>query len=295
MELDDIIAREILSNYKQGQYNSNLDGLKKDISRIQNASVKARLYDKVFGAIDLGENVLPPNVFIVLHGIRTRAEAQSKLIHSLKENNHSDSYAIQYEFVNLFKFWVPFFAFRKGKIKRVLRDIRDLKKKYQFSEFTVFAHSFGTYVISKILEEETDLTIENLLLCGAIIPDDYNWSKLPNCPKVIINDCGTRDIYPVLAKGLSFGYGTSGRFGFGTPRVTDRFHDFGHSDFFEDDFIEKYWQPFFLHKKIIDSEWTYQRPTTPLFVNYMASKWFYIISLGVLVAFIVSIRSYIGI
>jgi pimeloyl-ACP methyl ester carboxylesterase len=281
MEMDDLIAREILSKYKRQEYRSDLDSLKKDISRVQDARIRGRLFDKIFGALELGEEVLPPKVFVILHGIRTRAEAQSKLVSSLKKNDYPDSFAIQYEFLNAFKFWVPFFIFRKKKIKRVLRDIRDLKKKYQLSEFTVFAHSFGTYVISKILEEQSDLTIENLVLCGAIISDDYDWSKLPNCPDVIINDCGTRDIYPVLAKGLSFGYGTTGRFGFGTPRVTDRFHDFGHSDFFEDDFIEKYWQPFFVNKNVIESEWTHQRPTTPLYINYMASKWFYAVCLSI--------------
>lgn len=282
--MDDLIAREILSKYKRNEYTGNLDALKKDLSRLHDNKIKQQITDKIIGAFELGDEVLPPKVNIVIHGIRTRAEGQAKIIQSLKNNDLPNSYPIQYDFFNLFKFWSPFFIFRRKKIKKVLKEIRDLKMRYRYSEFTIFAHSFGTYVISKILKEESDLKIDNLFLCGAIISDDYDWSELPNCPSLIINDCGTRDLYPVLAKGFCFGYGTSGRFGFGSSRVTDRFHNCGHSDFFNDRFIQKYLEPFYVNNHIEESEWTYNRSTAPYWVNCLASKTFNIICILLILA-----------
>lgn len=283
--MDDLAAKKILKRYKEGKYPS-LKALREDIAQLDDDKQKKFLFNHIFALSDIGASVSPPHIHIIIHGIRTRAEAQARLVKALKDSGYENSYSIQYEFLNAFKFWVPFF-FKKNKIKRVLRDIRDLKQRYKLSEFTVYAHSFGTYVISEILREEHDLTIDNLVLCGAIVPQSYDWAALPNCPGAIINDCGTRDIWPVIAKGTCFGYGASGRFGFGNPRVKDRFHDIGHSDFFENDFIEKYWKPFFDNYEVIEPEWTYKRPNAPQVLNYLASKFFYITVILLLLAILI--------
>ncbi len=59
----------------------------------------------------------------------------------------------------------------------------------------------------------------------------------------IINECGIRDHWPVIAKSVSWDYGASGTYGFGSFNVRDRFHPLGHSGYFETDFVRQYWVP----------------------------------------------------
>jgi hypothetical protein len=59
----------------------------------------------------------------------------------------------------------------------------------------------------------------------------------------IINECGIRDVWPVLAQSVTWGYGSTGTFGFGVQNVRDRFHPSGHSAFFDKNFVRDYWLP----------------------------------------------------
>jgi hypothetical protein len=45
----------------------------------------------------------------------------------------------------------------------------------------------------------------------------------------------------VFAESITWGYGSSGRFGFQTHLVRDRYHDLGHSGFFTEGFAKKFW------------------------------------------------------
>jgi hypothetical protein len=70
----------------------------------------------------------------------------------------------------------------------------------------------------------------------------------------VANDCGVRDFWPVLAYSMTTGYGASGRFGFGHPRVRDRFHRVGHSGFLSEEFVRKYWLPYLTAGTIVEGE-----------------------------------------
>ena len=68
----------------------------------------------------------------------------------------------------------------------------------------------------------------------------------------VINDCGIKDPFPVIAEAVLWGYGSSGTFGASQTAVYDRFHDLGHSGFYgEDDFVEKFWVPALEHGDIV--------------------------------------------
>ena len=116
--------------------------------------------------------------------------------------------------------------------------------------------------MSQILTKRPDLQLHRLLLCGAIIDRFFAWDGLASFPtEGVINDVGTRDTLPTIAKMVSWGYGSSGTFGFRTHKVKDRFFDFDHSDFFSDEHIEQFWIPYLVHGEVVESNWSHDRPT----------------------------------
>ena len=88
---------------------------------------------------------------------------------------------------------------------------------------------------------------------------------------MVVNDCGTEDVWPILARAVTWGYGPTGTFGFGDPRVDDRYHRLTHGAFFNAEFVRKYWVPYIAEGKIIRPEWEKNRPPPPLWMSLLAS------------------------
>lgn len=238
--------------------------IKDSLNTIQDPSQKA-LAESL---LDIYINVvgLPSNIVVLIHGIRTYAQWQ-ELLKSELESNDTKTYTIGYGYFDAFRFWFPF-VFRRFPINKVKQQLRNIQTKHPKDKIIVVAHSYGTYVISKIISDEPDIKVHRLLLCGSIIKNSFRWDKLARLPQGgIINDCGTKDIWPVLAKSLSWGYGSSGRFGFQTSEVENRYHDLGHSDFFEAEFMKQFWLPFIITGTPIKSEWNKQIPNPPIWIQ----------------------------
>src|SRR5207244_3865633 len=106
---------------------------------------------------------------------------------------------------------------RQGPVQRVVRELRDLRASHPTARISVVAHSFGTYALVKALEEP-DIRLNRVILCGCIVPEEFRRARheAQLGADSILNDCGTHDIWPVLAKSLTWGYGATGTFGFGT-------------------------------------------------------------------------------
>jgi hypothetical protein len=65
----------------------------------------------------------------------------------------------------------------------------------------------------------------------------------------------------VIAEVVTFGYGSSGTYGFRRPAIRDRWHNGkAHSDFLNEEFCKKYWVPLLRDGKIIDDEAKAERP-----------------------------------
>lgn len=206
------------------------------------------------------------NIIVLIHGINTHAVWQERLADTLNNEENIEVFPIGYGYFDVIKFLIPVVT-RQSPINKVTRELRALKTKYPDAHFSIVAHSFGTYIMSKILAEETDIQIHRMQLCGSIIPEKYRWDKVTSrITGVIINDAGTKDLWPVLATLASWGYGPSGTFGFKTIDVRDRFHDCGHSDFFTEEHMEKYWIPLLTDGQVVKSTWTSARPSPSWFV-----------------------------
>lgn len=203
------------------------------------------------GTVDIADS----HVVILVHGIHTNGSWQQDVQEQMEGVPCLRVQELGYELVT-----GPHFAMfsRAGPIKKVVRDIRTIKREEPLVKVSVIAHSFGTYIISKVLEENPDIQFHKIITCGSVVRRDYDWSKhAPHARRGdIVNDVGVRDLWPVIANCMTFGYGASGNQGFRNASVTDRFFNYGHSDFFElkNDHIRKYWRPIFESGTIQKSE-----------------------------------------
>lgn len=206
---------------------------------------------------ELKSPTLPPvqgQIVLLFHGIRTHGSWEER-IHRAISREGITVVPLRYGYFDVFRFWFPFWT-RQGPIHRLQREIHIVKNRHPDKQLSIIAHSFGTYAISRILQDEPTLEIYRLVLCGSIIPTKYRWDQMHNRrPDNTINECGSRDMWPVLAQSLSWGYGPSGTFGFGTACVKDRFHNYRHSDYFKDEFINRFWVPFVTNGEVVQSEW----------------------------------------
>ena len=85
---------------------------------------------------------------------------------------------------------------------------------------------------------------------------DFPFEKIPESfePK-LLNEVGSRDIWPALAESITWGYGSAGTYGFRRPRVEDRWHyQAKHSTFLNAEFCRKYWVPFLTDRSIVSSD-----------------------------------------
>lgn len=226
-------------------------------------------------------------VVALIHGIRTTGNWQEKARAVLLKEKGVTVVPIGYGYFDLLRFLGPA---RKQPIERVKSELRDLQRMHPGADLIVMAHSFGTYIVSKLLQDAPDIRIARLLLCGSIIPLTYRWDQLPHhfTQKTLINEVGTNDYWPVFARVASFGYGGSGSFGFKTARVWDRFFAYGHSDFFTEKHFEDFWKPFILHGEVVTSPWDNQRPTPPWWISFLGSIPMVKIVLGILVLLLVA-------
>ena len=264
-----LFTSDLLSTLKQLPIEDHLNYIKKRLHEIEDPNERSIAETLIFIGASTPFASDNTKVIVLIHGIRTFAEWFDLLQSEVKKNSNTEVYFIKYGFFDALRFWFPFFT-RSGKIIHAKRELRSIRNKHRTADFIVVAHSFGTYIISKILSTESDIDIKRLLTCGSIIPEDYRWDLLPRPPNSILNDCGIHDIWPIAAKTLSWGYGTSGSFGFNSIHTHDRFFDVGHSGFFNEDFITTYWLPFINDGIIRDSDFIATRPK-PSYIKSLLS------------------------
>jgi pimeloyl-ACP methyl ester carboxylesterase len=133
----------------------------------------------------------------------------------------------------------------------------DLKERIDTSTLSkrpsLVAHSFGTYVIGNALLKYDDIVLDKLILCGSILPTDFDWGLILDRCQVnyILNDYGVEDNWSKLAKYFIPDSGDSGANGFplksGIIRQERRVF-FRHSDYFKRSHMKNNWAPFLCKK-----------------------------------------------
>ena len=122
-------------------------------------------------------------------------------------------------------------------IRRAQRDLEAAGRKVVCD---LIAHSFGSLLVAKVLDDpqQVDLTFGRLLLTGSIVPVDYGWSKHIASGRVegVLNHRAGQDAWVRLAPWVFPGVGPSGFSGFiEASHVGDYLSSgFGHSDYFKE-------------------------------------------------------------
>lgn len=197
-------------------------------------------------------------VIVTVHGIRTAGKWQKELENAIFTEN-KEVHLEHYEFKNIssFKLLNPFS--RRNIAINFLGQLKELIKENPTSEFYFFSHSFGTYLLSRALENltpENTPKIKCVVLAGSVLKRTYQWHKIKSNLSIdfIINDCGIDDKVLLLSELFAVGLGMAGRVGFDSFKsvnVINRQHIGGHS-FFEKnkDFYKIYWLPLLVESNV---------------------------------------------
>ena len=102
---------------------------------------------------------------------------------------------------------------------------------------------------------------KRIIFCGSIVNSLFPFEQISDrfCSPVL-NEIGTKDVWPALAESVTWGYRASGTNGFNRPDVRDRHHaDSDHSDFLKPCFCREYWVPFLRHGRVVSTSATGSR------------------------------------
>lgn len=205
---------------------------------------------------------------LLIHGINTRAYWYDEVAPILRSIDGVTVKPLSYGYFDVFRFLLPG-PLRRGPIAKIERELMSIFSSTEAEwqgEVSIIAHSFGSYAIVKALENN-DFSIRHLILCGSVLPEGYNFSSIRKCVSGhIVNDVGFRDIWPVIAKITTFGYGSAGTFGFGSTLCEDRHHNYSHGEFFNFPFIHHYWKSLIQTGKVVPSEFSRSASRRPLII-----------------------------
>lgn len=209
------------------------------------------------------------HVVVPIHGIRDDGAWADGIRRALARHNHIVVSPGGYGYFPVWKFLASESA--RGQVyEHILRTLRNAQGHNQV--VSVICHSFGTYGVTRAIIENPDIRLFRLIMCGSIVPQEFAWDKVPATLPLgrIVNDCGNRDNWPVVARRLNSRFGATGRFGFAHAPVIDRWHDVDHGGFASTQMIEEYWAPFLARGKLVESLQSFQKPG--LLLNALAGR-----------------------
>jgi hypothetical protein len=195
------------------------------------------------------------HIVILVHGIRDHALWQSTLRATLQKEGFQAELT-NYGRMNLFQFLIPIKIFRAKAISDLWEQIRTVRQNHPAARVSVIAHSFGTFAVAQLMKEQFDLKFFRVIFCGSVVKYKFRFNHIQDRFKApILNEVGTRDPWPALAKSMTTGYGSAGTYGFRRPLVRDRWHNgAGHNFFLSPTFCKKFWVPFLRTGEIVDGD-----------------------------------------
>jgi pimeloyl-ACP methyl ester carboxylesterase len=203
-----------------------------------------------------GRDETTGHLVILVHGINTRALWMGEIKPALEAAGLAVAPTSFGKF-SILRFLMPFSWSREAAIRRVAMDIQTARRVYSRERcadperMSVISHSFGTYVVSRILTDYSEFKWHRVIFCGSVVREDFRFDHvLDRFDPPLLNEVGTKDFLPALAESAGWGYGSVGSTGFNRPPVETRWHDgYSHSDFLTEKFCNEFWIPFLRGEK----------------------------------------------
>jgi nucleoside phosphorylase len=256
------------------------------VGKLSQETLQASVQSGEFSERSLSDQT-KQQVVILVHGIRDFALWQNNIRGSLESAGFRTE-SINYGRYNLIKFLLPFPYFRRKAVDEVWNQIRIVKQNNPGARLSVIAHSFDTYVVARLMRENFDVTFGRVIFCGSVVEYKFPFEHLQNRFEApIINEVGTRDIWPAIAESITTGYGSAGTYGFRRPLTRDRWHNGAdHSCFLTQHFCNRFWIPWLADGQITPGATEPEAPS--LWVRILSTvKLKYVLLLATLVVLLV--------
>lgn len=223
-----------------------------------------------------------------LHGINTPGKWQKDFARELTE--HDFIYAApDYGRFKVFQFLIPFL--RRRKYKWFVEEY-DNKTRGSTRLPSIVAHSFGTLIVTEVMEKYQHVKFERIIFCGSIVRKNYDWSTKVTrgqCQRVH-NDYGGVDFWAWVARFVVKEAGESGVEGFSDEAngaVSQIFYQgHHHSDYHHLSNYQRSWIPFLLGKEAhrLTDEDLKGEPRNPFFRNTMIALAVIVLAVAAVVA-----------
>jgi hypothetical protein len=182
---------------------------------------------------------------MLIHGIRTNGEWQKQFADALSD----PAVTLPHHTHDFGNFSIWRFRSRRQRDQKVdhfydwychirSRAVARPERNRDFRP-SVVAHSFGSYIVGHALRKYADLTLGRVILCGSILPVDFDWTTVVGRSQLweVTNDYGVVDFWAGHAHWLVPDAGPSGARGFelDSPLVRNRRFEYHlHSDYFRE-------------------------------------------------------------
>jgi pimeloyl-ACP methyl ester carboxylesterase len=111
-------------------------------------------------------------------------------------------------------FPIPWQLFTGNFVGEITRQIRHTLARNKGANCSIIAHSFGTFVVARILRDHTDLEFDKIIFCGSVVPHKFRFEDYRGrFEEPLINEVGTKDFWPVITEVVTIGYGSAGTYG----------------------------------------------------------------------------------
>lgn len=211
--------------------------------------------DQAFRADLLEERKWHPgkcdHAILLVHGMNSRAEWYSFVERELTINDAFYVVRPKYGRFGPLRFLSPTDYFQRSPQHQILNTYRALDERGDFRKISIIAHSFGTYLVARLLQQH-NLKLYRLIFCGSVVKENFPWKDCQHKigdlvigHKTIRNDFSKQDWLPRLANGLSIKYGAAGTYGFHDDVYVENVENpVAHSGYFDREFVKRHWIPF---------------------------------------------------
>lgn len=198
---------------------------------------------------------------LVQHGIQTYAGWAEPVAQCLEEYGFVTK-VYRYGFFPIYRLLMNRYFGISVKDK-FYKKYESAKKANPNAEISVIAHSYGTMLVAQVLNERPDVVLDKLILVNGIVPRDYDWDRHIRAGRVrgVLNECGDKDIAPVVAEKVIPGAGASGVLFFEDSDsiiINTRYKNCGHSKLLSTEHCKTVWKEF-----LSDDHWQPESARNP--------------------------------